>query len=106
MERFLIILNPFAPHITEELNQNFDNYKITTMNWPTFSEKYIVQESVTVAIKFNGKTRGKLEFEPGLSQDKTMEYLKRSDFGKKYLSTGKIAKIIHIPDKILNVVIK
>ncbi len=106
LERFLIILNPFAPHITEELNQNFGNDPITTMNWPTFSEKYIVQEKVTVAIQFNGKTRGKLELAPGISQERTMEYLKKSVFGKKYLSTGKIVKIIHIPDKILNVVIK
>ena len=93
-------------HITEELNQNFDNEPITTMNWPAFNEEYIVQEKVTIAVQFNGKTRGKLELAPGLSQEKTMEYLKKSVFGKKYLSGGETIKIIHIPDKILNIVIK
>ena len=92
LEHFLIILNPFAPHITEELNQNFDNEPITTMNWPAFNEEYIVQEKVTIAVQFNGKTRGKLELAPGLNQEKTMEYLKSLSLEKSIYLLEKLLK--------------
>ena len=106
LHQFLILLNPFAPHIAEELNQEIGFNQITSLNWPVYDESLVIDEKITIAVQFNGKKRGTLEVITGLSKDKTMELLRSSNFADKYLSQGKIIKVIYIPDKIINVIVK
>ncbi|MGH7203569.1 MAG: class I tRNA ligase family protein, partial [Candidatus Levyibacteriota bacterium] len=73
MEIYLKLFAPFAPHMTEELYQEFENgegrmkdeergfQSIHTSEWPSYDEKYLVQETVTVAVQINGKLRGTVE---------------------------------------------
>ena len=106
LHQFLILLNPFAPHISEELNQKIGFEPITSLDWPDYDDKLIVDEKITMAVQFNGKTRGTIQVPPGISQDDAILSIKETVFGDKYLSKGDIIKIIHIPDKIINVIIK
>jgi leucyl-tRNA synthetase len=106
LHQFLILLNPFAPHISEELNQEIGFNHITSLDWPVYDESLVIDEKITIAVQFNGKKRGTLEVISGLVENEIMELLRSSSFGDKYLSQGQIIKVINIPDKIINVIIK
>ena len=102
----MILLNPFAPHIAEELNQKIGFNQITSLDWPVYDKSLVIDEELIIAVQFNGKKRGALEVISGASEDEILEQLRSSSFGNKYLSQGQIIKVIHIPDKIINVIIK
>ena len=106
LNKFLILLNPFAPHIAEELNQKIGFNQITSLDWPAFDKSLVIDEKIIIAVQFNGKKRGTLEVISGSGEDEILELLRSSKFGDKYLSQGQIIKVIHIPDKIINVIIK
>ncbi len=106
LHQFLILLNPFAPHIAEELNQEIGFNQITSLDWPVYDKSLVIDEKVIIAVQFNGKKRGTLEVISGASEDEILKQLRSSSFGDKYLSQGEIIKVIHIPDKIINVIIK
>ena len=79
---------------------------ISSLDWPAYDESLVIDEKITIAVQFNGKKRGTLEVTSGLVEDGVMDLLRSSNFGDKYLSQGQIIKVIHIPDKIINVIIK
>ena len=63
LEQFLIILNPFAPHITEEIHEKlfFDlNETISSKSWPIYDEKLIQSQEITIVVQINGKTKGSI----------------------------------------------
>ena len=106
LNKFLILLNPFAPHIAEELNQKIGFNQITSLDWPVYDKTLVIDQKIIIAAQFNGKKRGTLDVISGLGEDEIMEILRSSGFGDKYLSRGKIIRVIYIPDKIINVIIK
>ena len=55
---FLVLLNPFAPHISEEINEKLGYDILTSTIWPKFDNDLIVEDTVTIAVQFNGKMRG------------------------------------------------
>ena len=75
------------------------------MLWPEYDETLVVDEMVTIAVQFKGKTRGTIEVGPDINEDGAMEIVKRTDFGAKYLSQGDVRKVIYIPNKIINIII-
>ena len=105
LHQFLILLNPFAPHLSEELNEQLGYGLITSMHWPEYDESLVVDEMVTMAVQFKGKTRGTIEVDLDINEDGAMEIVKRTDFGAKYLSQGDVRKVIYIPNKIINIII-
>ena len=58
MHTFLVLLNPFAPHISEEINEKLGYDTLTSTIWPKFDNDLIVEDTVTIAVQFNGKMRG------------------------------------------------
>ena len=109
LHKLLIILNPFAPHITEELNEiNYqDNYvPISEKNWPEFDETLIASDSVTIAVQINGKTRGTIDTKVGAKEDLIFDKIINSPKYEKYINSKKIIKNIYIPNKIFNIVVK
>ena len=106
MHQFLILLNPFAPHLTEELNEKLGYQPITSMMWPKYDEKLILDEVVTMAVQFKGKTRGTINVAPGTNEKDAMQVVEDTAFGKKYLSLGKVIKVVYIPNKIINIITK
>ncbi|MEL1222838.1 MAG: leucine--tRNA ligase [Candidatus Neomarinimicrobiota bacterium] len=104
LRQFLILLNPFAPHLSEELNERLGYQPITSSQWPEYDEKLIIDEMITIAVQFKGKTRGTIDIAPDTNESDTMEIVKKTEFGKKYLSQGKVIKIIYIKNKIINII--
>ena len=104
LRQFLILLNPFAPHLSEELNERLGYQPITSSQWPEYDEKLIIDEMITIAVQFKGKTRGTIDIAPDTNESDTMEIVKKTEFGKKYLSQGKVIKIIYIQNKIINII--
>ena len=104
LHQFLILLNPFAPHLTEELNERLGYQPITSMLWPEYDEKLIIDEMVTLAVQFKGKTRGTINVAPGTNEKDAMKVVEDTAFGKKYLSLGIVIKVVYIPNKIINII--
>ncbi len=104
---FLRLLAPFAPHLTEELWSNNDNgYSIHNTEFPDYDEQLTMDEEVTIGVQINGKRRGEITISPDTTEDEIMEILKKSDFWQSKINFDKIHKVIYVPAKILNLVIK
>ena len=105
VNQFLILLNPLAPHISEEINEKIGNSVITSHKWPAHDEELIVNQKITVAVQINGKTRGTIKIEPNSNENDTIEKVKGTNIWEKYLSDDiGINKVIYIQNKIINFV--
>ena len=105
-EVLLTLLNPIAPHITEQLNEELGNKPIVNSTWPTYDEDKTIDEYIEIGIQVNGKLRGTIivnkDEEKEVLQQKALE----NDNVKKHLLDKEIVKIITIPNRIVNIVIK
>ncbi len=106
LHKFLILLNPFAPHVTEELNEKIGFSPISSLKWPNYDDTLIIDEKIRIAIQFNGKKRGVVEILPNTGKEDVYDLVKNTSFGEKYLSEGEVIRIIYVPDKIMNIIIK
>jgi len=108
LKSFLIILNPFAPHITEEIfaTLRFDQGLITGQNWPVYDNKYLIDDEVTIAIQINGKLRTTLNLPYDCSEDAAFEIIFNNKTIKKDIGNCTINKKIFIKNKIANIVTK
>lgn len=99
-------LAPFAPHLAEECwNQLGHDESITFVPFPQANSKYLTEESATYVIQVNGKFRGKWELPKGQTKESLLEAVKKDEKLAKYLS-GDIVKVIFVPEKLLNIVVK
>jgi leucyl-tRNA synthetase len=101
----LILLNPFAPHISEELNEKLGYEPITSTPWPNYDETLIVDETITIAVQFNGKTRGTIEILKDAKEADVFKKVEETPFGIKYLAIGELRKIVYIPGRIINMIV-
>ena len=103
----MVLLNPFMPHITEELNQTYNlGTLICETSWPTYDESKIVSDTVTIAISVNGKLRSTIEVEKDLDETTIKEKAMIDEKIKKYMEGKEIVKTIVVPNKIINIVVK
>tara|TARA_B100000900_G_scaffold73759_1_gene58772 strand:+ start:19 stop:2424 length:2406 start_codon:yes stop_codon:yes gene_type:complete len=105
LHQFLILLNPLAPHISEELNEKLGYRPLSGLKWPTYDEQFLSENTVTLAIQFNGKTRGTVSVLQDSKEVDVIDMVKKTTFGKKYLKDGKVRKIIFVPGRIMNIII-
>ena len=108
LNKFLIILNPFAPHLTEELNEMMfkDDYApLSDREWPQFDETLIVSESITIAVQINGKTRGTIEVDASYQKEDIFIMIIENDKFSKYLDNINIIKKIYVPNRLVNFVV-
>jgi len=113
VEVYLKMLAPFAPHMTEELYQGLGPRdkrsgfaSIHTSNWPTYDEKYLKVDTLTIAIQINGKLRATLNVSVADKDNKELleKMAKEDEHVNKFLD-GTTKKIIHVPGKIINFVV-
>ncbi|UVD81733.1 leucine--tRNA ligase [Mycoplasma iguanae] len=102
---FAIMLSLFAPHISEEILEMLGQKQIQYQIWPSYDERKIQVQTVTVAIQVNGKLRGTLEKDVNTSQDETIAAALEVENVKKYIADAKIKKQIYIVNKIINFII-
>jgi leucyl-tRNA synthetase len=102
-----LILAPFAPHLSEEFWEKLWNgFSVFNQKvWPKYDEGCLVQDTVKMAVQFNGKVRWTIDISPSATQDNVMELIKINEKIAKYLEWN-IVKIIYIPGKICNIVVK
>ena len=107
LEQLVILLAPFAPHIAEELWHTLGNEgTVCDAVWPKFDEQYLKEDSQTLSISFNGKTRFTLDFPTDASKECIQETALASEQAQKYLEGKQIVKVIVVPGRIVNIVIK
>jgi len=106
IERMLILLAPFAPHIAEELWKELGNKKsIHLEEWPKYDEKLIKEQKIVLLVQVNGKLRDQLEASPDISEKEAKELAIGRDKIKKWIGGKEIKKIIFVPKRLINIVI-
>ena len=102
------LLNPLAPHITEEVWHEFfkEEESIAFSKWPSYDETKIADCEFTMVVQINGKVRGKILVSSTTTEDEMLEIAKSIDNVKSYLEGKEIIKVITIPKKLINIVIK
>ncbi len=107
LKSFLIVLSPFAPHIAEELWATIGQAGlISEQVWPSWDEKLLQVDSITIAVQVNGKLRGNLLVATNTSEAEIKSAAKNLENVAKHIQGKQIKKEIYIPGKIVNIVIK
>ena len=107
LEKLVVLLAPFAPHVAEELWEKLGHSTtVCDAEWPIFDESHLKEDSVTLSVSFNGKTRFTLDFPADASADAIREATLASEQAQKYLEGKNIVKVIVVPGRIVNIVIK
>ena len=104
---FLQLLNPFAPHITEELNEKYNlGEELSKSLLEDYDESKIVDETFTMVVQVNGKVRGKIEVNANTSDDEMKELAKSIENVKNYIDGKEIVKEVIVPKKLVSIVVK
>ncbi len=106
VEKMIMLLSPFAPHICEELWERMGYQTLLTMNpWPSYEPELAKEERVTIVVQINGKLRDRFEAD----RDADEEELKKTALGlekiRNIIGDKEVKKVIHIKNKIINIVI-
>lgn len=100
------LLNPFIPHITEEIWQKLVNQeRLYKKSWPSFEENLLVENSYTIAMQINGKLRATYEFPISSTDDEIKSIVTGLESIQKHLDNKEPKKIIIVPKKIVNIVV-
>lgn len=103
----LILLNPFAPHMTEEMWQQLGfEGQIAHAQWPAFDEAKCVDSTVEIAVQVNGKVRAKLVVPANISKDDAIAAAKADEVVAKLVEGKTICKEIYVPGKLVNIAVK
>ena len=102
----LDLLNPIAPHITEELNESLGYTPICDRVWPSYDEDKTIDNEIDIAVQVNGKVRDTIRIKKDSSKEELEELAMNSEVIKKWLEGKEIIKVISVPNRIVNIVIK
>ncbi len=107
LRTFLLLLNPTAPHITEEMWQmaGFEGY-LHAAAWPTYDEAKTVDDEIEIVLQANGKIRGKMTVPSGLSREKLEKLAMESEDAKAITEGREVVKVIAVPNKLINIVVR
>jgi leucyl-tRNA synthetase len=103
----LLCLAPFCPHICEELWRMMGNSGLLAKaKWPAADGEALTVDSVTVVLQINGKLREQFKVAPGMSHEELTERVMSEDAVKRRIEGMEVVKIIAVPDKLVNIVVK
>ncbi len=106
IERMLILLSPFAPHMAEDLWSRLGHKNsIFQEKWPEYSEEIIKKDTTILVIQINGKTRDTIEVKTGISEKEARELTLSQKKVKTYILDKEIKKVIFVPGKLINIVV-
>ena len=107
LEQIVILLNPFTPHISEELWSLLGHTNsVCDAAWPQVNEAYLVEDEQQLTISFNGKARFQMNFAATASSDEIQAITLQDERTIKYIDGKTVVKVIVVPKKIVNIVLK
>ena len=106
--RILItLLNPVAPHMTEELWEKYGTGGFLSLaSWPVYDEEKTRDDEVEIVLQINGKVRDKMMVAAGMDRDALQEFVMQSDSAKRLIGEKTVVKVIAVPQKLVNIVVK
>ena len=101
------LLHPVAPHITEELNEILGNTKLVeNSSWPKYDDSKVVDDVIVIAVQVNGKVRDTIKVRTDENKEVVENEAMKANNVKKHLEGKEIVKVIVVPNKIVNIVVK
>ena len=106
IEKFLLLLAPIAPHISEELWEfTGHGYSIHNQSYPHWDDKLAAEESITLVLQVNGKVRDRIQVEPNIGESTAQELALASPKIKTFIENKTVEKTIYVPGKLVNLVV-
>ncbi|MBQ3038818.1 MAG: leucine--tRNA ligase, partial [Clostridia bacterium] len=103
----ITLLNPVAPHVTEELWEKLGKSGLLSIHaWPEYDEEKTIDDEIEIAIQINGKVRDKIVISAGLDKAQTEEAALNADNVKALIDSKTVVKVIAVPGKLVNIVVK
>lgn len=107
LKQIVIMLSPFVPHFCDELWESIgETGYVSEQEWPVYDEKYITTDDVVMAIQVNGKMRGSIEVERETSKEEIEKLALAVPNVVKHIEGKELVKLIVVPNKIVNIVVK
>ena len=106
LKALITILNPFAPHMTEEMYQNVFGGILSEQAWAEYDEALCIEETVEVVVQINGKVRAKMNIPADMGQDDMIKAALENETIKPMVDGKTIVKSIAVPKKLINIVVK
>ncbi len=106
MRTFLVLLNPFAPHLSSELWENLKSPgQITAQSWPDYDEKFLVEDEVEIVVQVNGKVRDRMTMSVQASEDEIKKAALALPKIQELTAGKQILKVVVVPKKLVNIVV-
>lgn len=107
LRTLLSLAHPVAPHLTEELNERLGGRtSLLFSGWPAFDPALVIEESVTYAVQVNGRLRGQVTLGRGAAERDVLSAAEADESVAKWLGGKERVKIVFVPDRLLNVVVR
>ena len=107
MKTLVVLIAPFAPHIAEELWEQLGGQgSVCDASWPTWNEAYLVENTIKLGVAFNGKTRFEMSFAADADNNTIQQAVLADEKAAKYLEGKQVVKVIIVPKRMVNIVIK
>ena len=107
LKTLVILIAPFAPHIAEELWEALgEQGSVCDAQWPTWNEEYLVESQVKLGIAFNGKARFEMQFAADADNKTVEDAVLADERAQKYLEGFQVVKVIIVPKRMVNIVLK
>jgi len=104
-ETAVSLIQPYAPHVAEELWQRLGHERLWEQPWPVADESLLERETFELVVQVNGKVRDRLTVAAGLSEDELVELAKSSERVQAHIDGAQIRKTFVVPDKLVNIVV-
>jgi leucyl-tRNA synthetase len=106
LEKIILLVSPFAPHIAEELWEKLGHKEsILRESWPKYDERCIKTEKITLIVQVNGKTRDSIEAQSEITEEQAKDIAISAEKIKKWIEGKEIKKVIFVPNKLINIVL-
>ncbi len=106
-ERMALVISPFVPHFADEIWSLLGNDGFTlSESWPDYNEEWVKRESITLVVQVNGKVRAKMDVPADISQEEMKRLALENERVAKWIEGKKVLKVIVVPKKLVNIVVK
>ena len=104
-ETAVSVLQPWTPHVCEELWAALGHERLWDAPWPTADETKLQRETIELVLQVNGKVRDRIQVPAGLSEDELIAHARASEKVQTHLNGGEEKRVVVVPDKLVNIVV-